>query len=137
MNSHHRTTPLLAMRPAAAATRACMMLALAALPMPTPAVQATTHFDVMITLSSVATRPQTGTCNSTAAETIVCNSLGGRELQASAPARSRFDLSGYRFISYVSGLAGSVDIYTNAGTSTAFRLVNWADREYIEMTVGW
>lgn len=136
MNPHHRTAPLPAMRPAAS-SRAFMVLALAALPMPTPAVQATAQFDVMITLSSVATRPQTGTCNSTAAATIVCNSLGGRELQASAPARSRFDLSGYRFISYVAGLAGSVDIYTNAGTSTAFRLVNWADREYIEMTVGW
>ena len=119
-------------------SRTFLLLAMAALPMPAPALQATAQFDVVIRLNSVAMRPQTGLCDSTSATTIVCNSLAGRQLQAaSAPARSRFDLSGYRFISYVSGLASPVDIYTNAGTSTAFRLVNWADREYIEMTVGW
>lgn len=136
MNPHHRPAPLAQAR-YAAPSHAFVLLAMAALPMPAAASQATAQFDVMINLSTAATRPQTGLCDSTSATTIVCNSLGGRQLQASTPATSRFDLSGYRFISYVSGLAGSVDIYTNAGTSTAFRLVNWADREYIEMTVGW
>lgn len=136
MNPQHRTAPRSQLR-CAAVCQPVMLLALAAFSLPAPALQATAQFDVMINLSTAATRPQTGLCDSTAATTIVCNSLGGRQLQSSAPARSRFDLSGYRFITYVSGLAGSVDIYTNAGTSTAFRLVNWADREYIEMTVGW
>lgn len=31
---------------------------------------------------------------------------------------------------------GTLDIYTDAAT-TAFRVVSWADREYIEMTVTW
>lgn len=55
----------------------------------------------------------------------------------SAKARFQFDGRGYTFISYVTGMFGTVDVYAGAGTSTAFRLVNWADREYIEMTVGW
>lgn len=63
----------------------------------------------------------------------------GRDILANAPSRSRtiYEGSGFRYISYITGPAGSVDIFTAAGTSTAFRLVNWADREYIEMTVGW
>lgn len=63
----------------------------------------------------------------------------GRELLVNAPPRPRpvYEGSGFRYISYITGPAGSVDIFTAAGTSTAFRLVNWADREYIEMTVGW
>lgn len=65
--------------------------------------------------------------------------LPGPGLLVNAPARPRavYEGSGFRYISYITGLAGSVDIYTAAGTSTVFRLVNWADREYIEMTVGW
>lgn len=43
----------------------------------------------------------------------------------------------YRFTSAITGAVGWVDIYTSAGMTTAFRLVNWADREYIEMTVRW
>ncbi len=136
MNPHLRTALPSARWPAPAASRAFMALAWFALPMPALAVQTTAQFDVMIHLSSIATRPQTGTCTNTSASTVVCNARDSL-LQSSVPARSRFDLSGYRFISYVSGLAGSVDVYTNAGTSTAFRLVNWANREYIEMTVGW
>ena len=43
----------------------------------------------------------------------------------------------YRVTSAVTGVVGRVDIYTSAGMSTEFRLVSWADREYIEMTVRW
>lgn len=44
---------------------------------------------------------------------------------------------GYRFMSNVSGHAGTIDIYTGSGMVTAFKLVTWAEREYIEMTVTW
>ena len=57
---------------------------------------------------------------------------------ASQTAKSRAVYEGaYRVTSAVTGAVGSVDIYTSAGMSTAFRLVSWADREYIEMTVRW
>jgi hypothetical protein len=99
------------------------------------------QFDVMIQLTAASSRPQTGSCAPAlgAMPTIVCET---RLTSSALPIASSAGLTarlggGYRFISYASGLPGSLDIYTGAGTSTAFRLVNWADREYIEMTVGW
>lgn len=68
---------------------------------------------------------------------------GGNSIAASPPAttqtaKGRAVHAGvYRFTSAVTGAVGSMDIYTSAGMSTAFRLVSWADREYIEMTVRW
>lgn len=98
-------------------------------------------FDVMIRLTSEVSRAQTGSCAPAqgVTPTIVCDTRltnSTPAIASSAVAGSRLG-GGYRFISYASGLSGSLDIYTGAGTSTAFRLVNWADREYIEMTVGW
>lgn len=93
------------------------------------AAQASAQFDVMITLRSDK-QNQTGQCDSTAPPMIVCGSRPPGQIRDAPP-------RGYRFISYITGSAGSVDIFTAAGTSTAFRMVNWADREYIEMTVGW
>jgi hypothetical protein len=99
------------------------------------------QFDVLIELTAAGNRPQTGSCMPAAGvtTTMVCDT---RLTTAASPIASAAAFSsrlggGYRFISYASGLPGSLDIYTGAGTSTAFRLVNWADREYIEMTVGW
>ena len=45
----------------------------------------------------------------------------------------------YRFLTRVSheDLSATIDSYAGAGTSTAFRIVNLAGREYVEMTVGW
>lgn len=45
----------------------------------------------------------------------------------------------YRYLTRVSSddLSGTVDSYTGSGTSTAFRIVSVAGREYVEMTVGW
>ena len=99
------------------------------------------RFDVMIQLTAAVSRPQTGSCAPAAGvtPTLVCDTRltnSTPAIASSAVGGSRLG-GGYRFISYASGLSGSLDIYTGAGTSTAFRLVNWADREYIEMTVGW
>lgn len=96
---------------------------------PLLASQASAQFDVMISLRSDK-QNQTGQCDSTAPPTVVCGSGPPGQIQI-APVR------GYRFVSYITGSTGFVDIFTAAGTSTAFRVVNWADREYIEMTVGW
>lgn len=66
------------------------------------------------------------------------NSIAASPAATSQTAKSRAVYEGaYRFTSAVTGAVGSVDIYTSAGMSTAFRLVSWADREYIEMTVRW
>jgi hypothetical protein len=45
----------------------------------------------------------------------------------------------YRFkIPGASGEAlGTVDIYSGAGTVTSWRMINLANWEYLEMTVGW
>jgi hypothetical protein len=45
----------------------------------------------------------------------------------------------YRFLTHISkeNLAGTIDSYAGVGTSTAFRVVSLAGREYVEMTVGW
>lgn len=126
--------------------RAPLLLAcLLAAAVPGIAAQASAQFDVMITLRSAEKKPQTGLCDSSLATdaaiapTVVCGFVPGRDLLVNAPPRPRavYEGSGFRYISYITGPAGSVDIFTAAGTSTAFRLVNWADREYIEMTVGW
>lgn len=119
--------------------------ALAAISPQAQGAQASAQFDVMINLLSPEKQVQTGLCDSTrtvdttTSPTIVCNFTIGRDILATVPSKPGwpYEGRGYRFISYVTGPAGSVDIYTGAGTSTAFRLVNWADREYIEMTVGW
>lgn len=99
------------------------------------------QFDVTIRLTAAVSRPQTGSCAPAqgVTPTLVCDTRltnSTSAIASSSVSRSRLG-GGYRFISYASGLSGSLDIYTGAGTSTAFRLVNWADREYIEMTVGW
>lgn len=120
---------------------ACM----AAVPPQALGAQASSQFDVMISLRSPEQQTQTGLCDSTqtvvatTSPRIVCNFTTGRDVLSSLPAKPSwpYEGRGYRFISYITGPVGSVDIYTGAGTSTAFRLVNWADREYIEMTVGW
>ena len=66
------------------------------------------------------------------------NSLAPSPVATSQTAEGRSVLSGaYRVTSAVTGVVGWVDIYTSAGMSTEFRLVSWADREYIEMTVRW
>lgn len=111
---------------------------------PVFAAQASAQFDVMITLRP-ARQDQTGECastgvvNGTTPPMIVCGPRppGDRFVALASTLKWPYADRGYRFISYITGSAGSVDIFTAAGTSTAFRLVNWADREYIEMTVGW
>ena len=48
--------------------------------------------------------------------------------------------SPFRFVAAVSrsgDLLGTVDIYSGSGTVTAWRVVNFGDREYLEMTLGW
>lgn len=134
-----------AVRCPAAGLLLVMGAGLAAVPAQALGAQASAQFDVMINLLSPEKQIQTGLCDSikavvtTTSPAIVCNFTTGRDILSTLPAKPSwpYEGRGYRFISYITGPAGSVDIYTGAGTSTAFRLVNWADREYIEMTVGW
>ena len=129
-------------RPAAVRVLLSLVAGLAVPALPAQGAQASTQFDVIIKLGPAATQPQTGLCSTTTTSSPTATPIIVCDLKASLtpiPARRlrAYQGGGYSFISYITGPAGSVDIYTSAGTSTAFRLVNWADHEYIEMTVGW
>ena len=78
---------------------------------------------------------------STGAATDTPGASNGTSLPLAGVPRSNLPIpsAAYRFVTFISGnqLPGIVDAYTSGGTSTAFRVVSLADREYIEMTVGW
>jgi hypothetical protein len=77
-----------------------------------------------------------------AAVTVVCGTppVTGSD-GAAQPGTSWRPSSGeaFRFLTHVASheLSGTIDSYAGAGTSTAFRVVTLAGREYVEMTVGW
>jgi len=46
----------------------------------------------------------------------------------------------FRYVNLLSGtseILGTVDSYAGSGTVTSWRVVNLADRDYIEMMIGW
>lgn len=88
---------------------------------PVRALQAAATFSVSITLHAA---PQSGSCGT-----------GGVGDQVTVACSS----GSYRFMANLKNdeLSVSGDAYAGTGTSTAYRLVSLADRQYIEMTVGW
>ncbi len=111
--------------------------------------QSSAPFGVTVNLISGAVTPTTGLCVSKggagsfgATVTVVCSTgvlvdLGPSQLgQPWIPTHG----GAYRYVTQVSngtGLLGTVDIYSEFGTVTAWRVMLNADREYLEMTVGW
>jgi hypothetical protein len=110
--------------------------------LPASAREVASHFSVSVTLRSAAgsggnagvCRTDTGVGSFGAAVTVVCGTTPER-------GSSWLPISGdaYRFLTHVVSreLSGTIDSYAGVGTSTAFRVVNLAGREYVEMTVGW
>jgi hypothetical protein len=107
------------------------------------AAQTTATFDVLIKL-----QPSTGVCTSSnaagsfgATVTVVCGTSNVVGISAAASATPFAPVHGgaYRFLTHISkdNLSATLDAYSGVGTSTAFRVVSLADRQYIEMTVGW
>ena len=112
------------------------------------AAQSSAQFIVSVNLNKQAVSSTTGLCSSNmgvgafgATVTVVCGTgiVTGLEAVATGMPRTPTHGGAYRFLTRVSSdnLSGTVDSYTGAGTSTAYRLVSLAGRDYIEMTVGW
>ena len=114
------------------------------------AAQSSAGFIVSVNLNKPAISSTTGLCSSNtgvgafgATVTVVCGTGIVTDLEAAATGMPRKPIHGgaYRFLTRVSSdnlnMSGTIDSYTGAGTSTAYRFVSLDGRNYIEMTVGW
>ena len=101
--------------------------------LPSHAASSSAQFNVTINLNPPSTavcRSSTGTGASGATATVVCAT--GTNL----PATPVYEGT-YRFMTQGGELSGIVDSYTGACTFTSWRVVKLADRDYLEMIVGW
>ena len=112
------------------------------------AAQSSAGFIVSVSLNKTAISSTTGLCSSNtrvgafgATVTVVCGTgiVTGLEAVATGMPGKPIHGGAYRFLTRVSSdtMSGTIDSYTGAGTSTAYRIVSLAGRDYIEMTVGW
>ncbi len=112
------------------------------------AAQSSAPFIVSVNLNKPAISSNTGLCSSNtgvgtfgATVTVVCGTgiVTGLEAVATGMPGKPTHGGAYRFLTRVSSdnMSRTVDSYTGAGTSTAYRIVSLAGRDYIEMTVGW
>ena len=136
-----------------AITAGCLILAamLGWFMVPANAAQGSGQFYVTATLLTAATAPSSAFCLSSntpgsfgAHVTVVCSTGAVVDISPGSPATgmpwSPMHGGAYRFltnISSASGFLGTVDSDTGPGTVTSWRLVNLADRDYLEMLVGW
>ena len=107
------------------------------------AEQSSSQFRIAADLQSAAA-PSAAFCRTTsrpgvfgATLTIVC-STGVAVDKPAAPARG--DAFGYRYLTQVSlggQILGTVDLYSGLGTVSSWRVVNLADRRYVEVTLSW
>lgn len=121
-----------------------LSLLLGAWALPNDAAQISGLFNVTVSITGTATglcRSNTGVGAFGATVTVVCGTGTVIGLEATGTGMPWRPVHGgaFRFLTQISGdaLAGTVDSYTSADTSTAFRVVSSAGGDYIEMTVGW
>jgi hypothetical protein len=124
-----------------------LALVLGSLSLPNDAAQISSSFNVTVTLQSAAgsggnagvCRTDTGVGTFGAAVTVTCGTPGNGGAAQPGSSWRPINSGAYRFLTHVVSreLSGTIDSYAGAGTSTAFRVVNLAGREYVEMTVGW
>jgi hypothetical protein len=123
-----------------------LALALGAWTAPSHAARSSVGFDIAVT-PVLAADGGTGFCRSSAGTgafgatvTVACNTGTVTDIEATGR-RSWLPTHGgaYRYLIRVTSydLLATIDSYVGAGTSTAFRVVSLAGREYVEMTVGW
>jgi hypothetical protein len=135
-------------RRAAAVKTVCLALVLGAWSLPNDAAQSSSSFTVAVILRPAAAGPDAGLCRSNtgigafgATVTVVCATGAVAGIEATGTGMPWRPIHGgaYRFLTHVASaeLSGTIDSYSGAGTSTAFRVVSLAGREYVEMTVGW
>lgn len=143
-----------------AAVRCSLAILLGLSALPAQAGQANGQFNVTVTLQSPngpsgpgnPAAPKSAFCTkgpdrSThgAVVTIVCST--GAVVNISAPDSASvfrpIHGGAYRFNHLAEdqlpglGLTGGVNSYTGVGTTTAWRIVNLPEREYLEMLIGW
>jgi hypothetical protein len=118
---------------------------------PVSAATAATRFEVKVTLASgVGPAPQGDFCRLSNAPgafgailTVVCRTgvVVQVESPAGAPGWSAIQGGGQRYhlssFAQAGVMSGTSDLHTGLGTVTSWRLVNLADRDYLEMTVRW
>jgi hypothetical protein len=125
------------------------LLVLCILPLPSYAAQVNTQFKVLINLQSNSGTPNAGLCRSSGrignfGEVITVECSTGKVVtfsgNSSNLARTAMQDGSYRFLTQFSetGVSlGTLDIYAGGGTVTSWRIVNLANRDYIELMVGW
>ena len=112
------------------------------------AAQSSAQFIVSVNLNKPAISSTTGLCSSNtgvgafgATVTVVCGTgiVTGLEAVATGMPRTPTHGGAYRFLTRISSdnLSGTVDSYTDAGTSPSYRRVSVEGKAYIEMTVEW
>ena len=112
------------------------------------AAQSSAQFIVSVNLNKPAISSTTGLCSSNtgvgtfgATVTVVCGTdiVTGMEAVATGFPRTPTHGGAYRFLTRISSdnLSGTVDSYTDTGTSPSYRRVSVEGKAYIEMTVEW
>ncbi len=127
----------------------CAFLALMVFVVPgVLAGQASGNFLVTVNLLKGAT-PSSGLCRSSslpgafgATATVVCATGAVVDLEPGRLGQPWIPTHGgaYRYVTQVNsgaGPLGIIDVYSGIGTVTAWRVISMAEREYLEMTVGW
>ena len=100
---------------------------------------------------AAAPKPSGGVCQKAggigafgATVTVVCSTGELVDIAPTAPGMPWLPVHGgaYRYLTQISGgdgLLGTLDVYAGSGTIIWLRVVtsSYADRDYIEMTIGW
>ena len=134
-------------------TAGCCMLAavLGLSAVPVNAAQTSGQFNVTVNLQSANSPalPQTVFCTTNpgglafgATVTVVCSTGAVVDISPGRTGMPGAPMHGgvYRYIFQASrggDLLDSIDSYVGAGTTTSWRVVNQADRDYLEILVGW
>ncbi len=116
---------------------------------PSYAGQANSQFKVLINLQSNYGMPDAGVCSSSSrignfGEVVTVECTTGKVVTFSEntnklPWTAMQDGS-YRFLTHLSDepvSLGTLDVYAGGGTVTSWRIVRLANRDYIELMVGW
>ncbi|NOU01511.1 MAG: hypothetical protein HOO95_08065 [Gallionella sp.] len=136
-------------RPAASAKVLTLAALLVLCVEPSYAGQTNSQFQVLINLQSHSGTPNAGICRSssrigTFGEVVTVECTTGKVVTFSGNANglpwTAMQDGSYRFLTQLSEepvSLGTLDVYAGGGTVTSWRIVRLANRDYIELMVGW
>jgi hypothetical protein len=116
---------------------------------PSYAGQASSQFQVLINLQSNSGAPNAGICRSSSqignfGEMVTVECTTGKIVTFSGNTNNlpwtAMQEGSYRFVTQLSEepvSLGTLDVYAGGGTVTSWRIVHFANRDYIELMVGW